>query len=65
MVNTFPLQQQGANQTVTQPQPSSVWPCPSCGHCPTCGRGGQTYTPGYYPYITYAVPQNATCNAIN
>lgn len=23
-------------------------PCPSCGHCPTCGRGGYTVAP--YPY---------------
>ena len=31
-------------------------PCPSCGHCPTCGRGGHQvapwlpYTPWYRPY---------------
>ena len=39
-------------------------PCPSCGHCPTCGRGGYYGAPYPYwrsvpyptwpnPYITY------------
>jgi hypothetical protein len=40
--------------------------CPSCGHCPTCGRGGYhwpwptypsiPYSPYYpsYPYITWS-----------
>lgn len=26
-------------------------PCPSCGHCPTCGRGGYMG-----PYPTYPYP---------
>lgn len=25
-------------------------PCPSCGHCPTCGRGGYHQHPWYQPY---------------
>ena len=43
-------------------------PCPSCGHCPTCGRGHQAipYYPAYNPWggwtmspwITYT----ATCS---
>ena len=41
-------------------------PCPSCGHCPTCGKGGyygQPYPyypqspwpwyPNTYPYVTW------------
>lgn len=45
-------------------------PCPSCGHCPTCGRGAASLSPSpwwpyqpspwwqvpyYYPQITRAV----------
>jgi hypothetical protein len=26
-------------------------PCPSCGHCPTCGRGG--YFQPYNPWRTF------------
>lgn len=30
---------------------NSPRPCPSCGHCPTCGRGGyQWFWPAAYPY---------------
>lgn len=28
--------------------PYSPSPCPSCGYCPSCGRGRH-----YYPYPTY------------
>lgn len=33
-------------------------PCPSCGHCPTCGRGGHQAHPWaipmpYYPTYPY------------
>jgi hypothetical protein len=33
-------------------------PCPSCGHCPSCGRGGWgTYPWRVYPYqYPYTVP---------
>ena len=34
-------------------------PCPSCGHCPTCGRTNQPVyqLPPYYPYtIPYITP---------
>lgn len=30
-------------------------PCPSCGHCPTCGRGGY-FQPYYNPYPYYYQP---------
>ncbi len=30
---------------------SAPHPCPACGHCPTCGRGGYiAYPPYYVPY---------------
>jgi len=32
---------------VPQPLPQVVMPCPSCGHCPTCGRG---LYPQQYPF---------------
>ena len=49
--------------------PAPNRPCPSCGHCPSCGRGGRPwgvypnvgpYTAPYRPfwdgpYITYTV----------
>lgn len=28
-------------------------PCPSCGHCPICGRSTQPFYPGNGPWITY------------
>lgn len=34
-------------------------PCPSCGHCPTCGRGGHQAHPWTIPmpyYPTYPNP---------
>lgn len=34
------------------PNESNAKPCPSCGHCPTCGRGGL----GAYPYPYYPMP---------
>jgi len=30
--------------------PAHAQPCPSCGHCPTCGRGGRQAVPYYYPW---------------
>lgn len=34
-------------------QQSHSHPCPSCGHCPSCGRGGYLRTwPYYQPYWT-------------
>ena len=33
-----------------QPHPQ---PCPSCGRCPTCGRGGYFTQPYPYPYYPY------------
>lgn len=34
--------------------------CPSCGHCPTCGRGpGFTY---YGPWWGIQVPPTVMCN---
>jgi hypothetical protein len=40
-------------------------PCPSCGHCPTCGRGGWGTLPWYpYPYVpTYPYPYRITWTA--
>lgn len=32
--------------------PLRVQPCPSCGHCPTCGRGYTTP----YPFYPWSVP---------
>lgn len=40
-----------SNQYV--PWPSLPAPCPSCGHCPTCGRGGHQAYPYYQPNIVY------------
>ena len=30
-------------------------PCPACGHCPTCGRGGHQLVP-YNPWQPYYPP---------
>lgn len=30
--------------------------CPSCGHCPECGRGGVQVQPHYFPYWPYYTP---------
>lgn len=30
-------------------------PCPSCGHCPTCGRGGHQVAPWVIP-MPYVQP---------
>ncbi len=40
---------QNKNQMYTYREPYHTHPCPSCGHCPTCGRGGYWQTP-YQPY---------------
>lgn len=31
-------------------------PCPNCGHCPTCGRGG--WSRPWYPYQPYWLGDN-------
>lgn len=33
----------------------ALHPCPSCGHCPTCGRGGYGFWP-YRPYPYWGYP---------
>jgi hypothetical protein len=40
-------------------------PCPACGHCPTCGRGGYNTSPhwtipGYNPQFPYTVTYGST-----
>lgn len=30
--------------------PAPVQPCPSCGHCPTCGRRGWNQGPVWYTW---------------
>ena len=43
----------GTTVTFTPP----MRPCPACGHCPCCGRGGygvQPYYPPIYPQPTWA-----------
>ncbi len=40
--------------------PQTPTPCPHCGHCPTCGRGGHFVAPSPYgpsqtwPWITWS-----------
>lgn len=34
----------------------SSQPCPQCGHCPTCGRGGSLRPWPYYPQPYYTGP---------
>ena len=46
------------HQAAQKPQP-----CPHCGYCPTCGRGGYNAYPWYpapwrpYPYVTWSATQ--------
>lgn len=39
----------------TYPPPVEPHPCPACGYCPHCGRGG-TVVPHYPPSIPYYGP---------
>ena len=39
----------GAQQAV---QATHAHPCPSCGYCPTCGRGGARVSPYPWPYTS-------------
>ncbi len=43
-------------------QTNQAQPCPSCGHCPTCGRGGYHTQPNYWPYWHYYQPSYTICN---
>lgn len=55
-----------------QPNSYTYWPngCPSCGRCPTCGRGYPSLPSWPYPYPywngqqTSPLPQNI-CQSIN
>lgn len=46
------------NNTYVNPNSS---PCPSCGYCPHCGRGGNYFQPYWStsPWITYTYPQSS------
>lgn len=39
---------------------SAPVPCPGCGRCPTCGRGGYWTNPYYVPGYPYSEPYKIT-----
>lgn len=48
-----PINQQSSGisgVTTVNTWPTANVPCPSCGHCPTCGRQENYYPYNYYPY---------------
>lgn len=48
-----------ANNFYQYPYYQHPAPCPSCGHCPTCGRGGYRTQP-WQPNIALTVPTTTT-----
>ncbi len=46
-----------ATDGLGNPFPSTAaQPCPACGHCPTCGRGGHQVAPWVVPMPYYPQP---------
>lgn len=44
------------HQAMIQHLPAQSHPCPNCGYCPHCGRGGSYYYPHFVPDPVYPSP---------